>query len=512
MDSSEFKPSARQGTTSPIMEQSMQIAQSVHKMHNSLVWGITNAVLLAIIVYDMIYSSHLCTTTVEIIKRIAAVFFVLNTVFHLCRYMWISTTLPTVELTPTQKTLLGIKDSDPYFRTCSTPVRSGDIRTVPSFSDTPLNLSCTSWMSTSLLSSESNKTTLPSQSWLYSQTSTSAQYTSPSSREVIQDEQSLSHYLKGYENFEKNSVISTSTEQPSNLLSTYWSHPASRSSADVSPVLKRCVYQIAPPSPAQALSGVGSIDETGSPSLYHHADVWRRNNINPNVLTIWIANLRMWISQTILERVVSEINAVDSALHSHGLVDISIGVVGLERLKKTAQIPQVAYNVPSLPCLVPFLEISTNQEYVVQRIRELAKGGSMSEYKWNSGGTWNGKEWGDHLPTDAALVMHLVATYLDSQLPPLPSLPDGRPFSSQHFVKLPNEPTKNVLTIVQVSANPPHYQLQTKEETFNIPKGRNNLFCTILLFLHIIKTKEHGMLGRMNLGRSGVNMLCVIES
>lgn len=75
------------------------------------------------------------------------------------------------------------------------------------------------------------------------------------------------------------------------------------------------------------------------------------------------------------------------------------------------------------------------------------------------------------------LVMHLVSTYLDSQLPPLPSLPDGRPFSSQHFVRLPSEQIKNVLTIVLVSANPPHYQLQTKEETYNIPKVNyyNNL-------------------------------------
>lgn len=39
------------------------------------------------------------------------------------------------------------------------------------------------------------------------------------------------------------------------------------------------------------------------------------------------------------------------------------------------------------------------------KFSELAKGGSMSEYKWNSGGTWNGKEWGDHLPTDAAVSM-----------------------------------------------------------------------------------------------------------
>lgn len=60
---------------------------------------------------------------------------------------------------------------------------------------------------------------------------------------------------------------------------------------------------------------------------------------------------------------------VDMSLHSQGLVDVTVGVVGLERLKKTAQIPQVLLNVPTLSRLVPFLEVSQNQEYVVSRIK-----------------------------------------------------------------------------------------------------------------------------------------------
>ncbi|KAJ7422547.1 hypothetical protein WISP_37407 [Willisornis vidua] len=39
--------------------------------------------------------------------------------------------------------------------------------------------------------------------------------------------------------------------------------------------------------------------------------------------------------------------------------------------------------------------------------------------------------------------------------------------------------------------------------------GRNNMFHTLLMFLYIIKTKESGMLGRVNLGLSGVNILWI---
>lgn len=42
-------------------------------------------------------------------------------------------------------------------------------------------------------------------------------------------------------------------------------------------------------------------------------------------------------------------------------------------------------------------------------------------------------------------------------------------------------------------------------------QGRNNFFYTVLLFLHYIKTTENGLLESVNLGKSGVNMLWIIE-
>lgn len=102
-------------------------------------------------------------------------------------------------------------------------------------------------------------------------------------------------------------------------------------------------------------------------------------------------------------------------------MDVSIGNVGLERLKKTAHTVQVAQTIPSLLYIIPYFEISPNQEYIVQRIKgkqiimvqinfyfqiivsELAKGSCLTEYRWNSGGTFKGKEWNKDLPSDAVV-------------------------------------------------------------------------------------------------------------
>uniref|UniRef100_A0A1B6FSW8 Transmembrane protein 209 n=1 Tax=Cuerna arida TaxID=1464854 RepID=A0A1B6FSW8_9HEMI len=508
--------------TVPEMEQTMMITKEVKKMKDSLVWGCVNAAILAIVAYDIVYTCPLYTTTAHMIEHAVAIILLLNTLFHFSRYFWTSMTLQPVVLSPKQKSLLGIKESDYYIRTAtSTPVKPKSPQLDPPMCVTPLNMSTNSWLSSSILShcdpnesmTSGNLNSSSTTSWLYqSKSSPPTPYQSPilATSEVIQDESALQQYLREFESLEKSSVVENSMEQPSNMLSGFWSHPASRTATDISPLLRRCTYQMSL-SPAQAQSGVGSGDETGSPSPYQYADVWRKNKINPALLTEWTANLRMWISQTILERLVSEIRNVDEALHAQGLVDISIGVVGLERLNKTAQIPQVALNIPSLARLVPFLDLTQNQEYLVSRIKELARGGCMSEYRWNGGGVWGGKEWAPPLPTDAALVLHLLATYLDCQLPQT-SLPDSRPFSSHHLVRLPHKPMPGQLCIMETSTSPPNYILQTKTETFHTPKGRNNLFFTILLFLHTVKTKDHGILGRINLGRSGINMLWTIDS
>lgn len=88
----------------------------------------------------------------------------------------------------------------------------------------------------------------------------------------------------------------------------------------------------------------------------------------------------------------------------------------------------------------------------------------MSEYRWDSGG----KGWTPALPTDAMLVTHLLATYLDSQLPQ--SLPESRPFSSHYLVRQPEKPQPGQLCMVETSVAPPNYILQTRTDTFHLPK------------------------------------------
>jgi len=66
---------------------------------------------------------------------------------------------------------------------------------------------------------------------------------------------------------------------------------------------------------------------------------------------------------------VKEIENVDRALYNQGFVDVSIGNVGLERLKKTTHTIQAAQTIPNLQFIIPYLEVSPNQEYIVQRIR-----------------------------------------------------------------------------------------------------------------------------------------------
>lgn len=102
--------------------------------------------------------------------------------------------------------------------------------------------------------------------------------------------------------------------------------------------------------------------------------------------------------------------------------------------------------------------------------------------------------------------MHVFCTYLDSRLPPHPKYPDGKTFTSQHFLQTPDKPgsdarllllftfwipsalwkcfnfelfviilstdtsNENVFCIYQSSINPPHYELIYQRHVYNLPK------------------------------------------
>merc|ERR1712080_471952 len=111
----------------------------------------------------------------------------------------------------------------------------------------------------------------------------------------------------------------------------------------------------------------------------------------------------------------------------------------------------------------------------------------------------------------------MLCSYLDSQLPADVKYPEGKVFAQQHVIFYPNKPPKSPpnppphAVIHQVRGTPPHYNIIIAGETINIPKGRNNVFHCILYFIHHVKVKEKGMLGRVNLGLSGINILWVID-
>ncbi|CAL1535157.1 unnamed protein product [Lymnaea stagnalis] len=320
----------------------------------------------------------------------------------------------------------------------------------------------------------------------------------------ITDLDTLHRYINEEEEKEHNRS-QVSPENVSSVNTSFWNYGSNP--LDFTHILRRFAYQLSPRSPAAPTLN-SSIDPMNNQGV---GEVWKKYGVTEDDLYIWIEKLRKWLSFTIVSRLNAEIEDVNTALQKIGCEDTQIGDVGVTTLKQLA-LTKGNY-IPTLNSVVPYLELSANQDYLRSRIRGKVLTGSMSAYTWNKGGNY-GKQWSEHLPTDAALVMHLYCCYLDSRLPVQPRYPDGKSFTSQHFVKTPDKPGldhKDNLQIYQSCVNPPHFQVVIGSQIYNLSKGRNNMFQAILLFMYHIKVKEGGMLGRVNLGMSGLNMLWIFD-
>ena len=160
----------------------------------------------------------------------------------------------------------------------------------------------------------------------------------------------------------------------------------------------------------------------------------------------------------------------------------------------------------------------------MSRLRQLSGTGAMSRFRWSSGGD----NWSDGLlPTDSEVVMHCLASYLDTRL--LTTAGDQgqhgntTSFTGRHFVKFGDKlrsrtvteaapvVDKNSLAIVQTTKSPPHYVVQVGDKQLDVGSGRNNMIHSFLLFLHTVKVERGGMLGRVSFGLSGLNVLWVLD-
>ncbi|XP_056133373.1 transmembrane protein 209 [Lampris incognitus] len=325
--------------------------------------------------------------------------------------------------------------------------------------------------------------------------------------DYMEDLKTLERFLQTEEEKSHRSQLGSPESASPTHSPTFWNY--NRSVGDYSQSLRKFLYQSACRSQAPSAHK----DETDIDFKQAAEEVWARIITSQPVvdrIDSWTAKLRNWLSDTILVPVMKEIDSVNSQLRRMGCPELQIGEASISSLKQAAVVK--ASSIPSMNAIVQYLDVTPNQEYVVERIKELARSGCMSSFRWNAGGNLKNRKWDTDLPTDCAILMHVFCTYLDSRLPPHPKYPDGKTFTSQHFSHMPDKPdvtNENLFCIHQSSNNPPHYQLIHHSHIYSLPEGRNNLFHTILMFLYVIKVKESGMLGRVNLGLSGVNILWI---
>ncbi|KAM6985607.1 transmembrane protein 209 [Aplochiton taeniatus] len=333
-------------------------------------------------------------------------------------------------------------------------------------------------------------------------------FKSPGGKEdYMEDLKTLERFLRTEEEKNHRSQLGSPESSSPSHSPTFWNY--NRTVGDYAQSLRKFQYQ--PACRSQAPSA--HKDETDLGSKQAAEEVWARITTSRLVvdnIDTWTAKLRNWINDTILVPMVKEIDSINSLLRRMGCPELQIGEASISSLKQAAVVK--ASVIPTMNAIVQYLDITPNQEYLVERIKELAHSGCMSSFRWNGGGNLKNRKWDTDLPSDCAILMHVLCTYLDSRLPPHPKYPDGKTFTSQHFSHIPDKPdvtNENLFCIHQSSTNPPHYQLIYQGHVYSLPKGRNNLFHTVLMFLYVIKTKEAGMLGRVNLGLSGVNVLWI---
>ncbi|XP_062862552.1 transmembrane protein 209 [Trichomycterus rosablanca] len=548
----------REGMT--LIDKTMKMRREEQERQVLLAWAVLNISLAGMIYTEMsgkLLSRYYNITYWPIwyIELILASLFSLNAVFDFWKYFKYTMAPSTIFVSPEQHRLLGLHNSgiqpsppqkpekkEAPVSTQSPPLQGQNVLSFsparPPSNSPKFSPSCVPGYSPSLsnpsspasggpfspsvafgkvlnYSQSSNSSPYPSSLGPAEGTSLRARYrTSPSvfsspggKEDYMDDLKSLEKFLRLEEEKNHRSHLGSPEATSPSHSPTFWNY--SRSVGDYAQSLRKFQYQ--PACRSQAPSA--HKDETELGSKQAAEEVWARITTSCLVtdnIDSWTAKLRNWINDTILVHLVKEIDSINSQLRRMGCPELQIGESSISSLKQAAVAKALA--IPTLNTIVQYLDISPNQEYLVERIRELAHSGCMSSFRWNGGGNLKNRKWDTDLPTDSAILMHILCTYLDSRLPPHPKYPDGKTFTSQHFIQTPNkpDPTKeNLFCIHHSSTNPPHYQLVYQGHIYSLPKGRNNLFHTVLMFLFIIKTKESGMLGRVNLGLSGVNILWI---
>ncbi|XP_013117544.1 transmembrane protein 209 [Stomoxys calcitrans] len=530
-----------------VVERGLDLRLQAAKAKYYLKWGSVNVILLAILLFDISNKCPYADSNWYYVEYAAAAIVGLSVLACFGKYfVYVFNTQP-VQGTQQQKNLLRFDDNDNSFIANNPNKKKQDGQ---DRHEAP-NSTILSWHSSfnesrgpgsanwsysrttpprQSLSPQQTQHQMHNASWnssMYnnsnmnaSNVSTNLSFSSPYQKyerdELITDEVSLQRYLKDVyrKEYSMTEIADINPSFNDGSINSFWSYCNSAAN-----LLRTSLYQLAP-SPAPTTQNKQSSKEEGGLNIVDsNSEVIKR--ISSEKLAQYVGNLRTWISFTILQRLTKEMEHVDSSFKQRGFHDMQIGSIGLERLKKTVGNQQfVSQHVPMLPMIVPFLEMSSNQEYLVKRIKDLAKGSCIADYRWNSGSEYHGLKWDEHLPTDSAILFHLFCVYLDTQLMPLPQ-GGGRPFYSRYvIIGEDKRSAKDTVALVQNKArcailcsNPlkPKFNFISDGEIHNCAYDRNNLLYVIIQFLIYMRSHQESCLEGVNLGKSGINIMCVIE-
>uniref|UniRef100_A0A1B0BYW4 Transmembrane protein 209 n=1 Tax=Glossina palpalis gambiensis TaxID=67801 RepID=A0A1B0BYW4_9MUSC len=330
-------------------------------------------------------------------------------------------------------------------------------------------------------------------------------------KDEIDNEASLTEYLKKISVKEKDKDIDN-LSVPANrrCLNSFWRYGNATSEY-------KNVYQLAP---TDAFMNSNERIRQENIDLY----MQERNctvimRIPSEKLSRYVYNLRTWISLTILQRLAEEIHKIDESFKCHNL-NMQIGSIDLKGLKKTLNNKLfINTRAPMLPLVVQFLDITDNQIYLVQRIKDFAEGWCIADYNWNTGSDHLYFKWNDQLPTDAAIIFHFFCVYFDTQLLPLPHKAN-RPFYSRYVIiaehnRCPLDTVAMVnnragCAILCTDPLKPKFNFISHGEIHNCAYDRNNLFYVIIHFLLYMRKYRDNFLEGTSLGVNGINIMHVI--
>lgn len=241
------------------------------------------------------------------------------------------------------------------------------------------------------------------------------------------------------------------------------------------------------------------------------SEYWKANGVSELDLDRWTVDIRRWLHGTILRRVVDEITSVNAKISK---LSDDAALIGSTTLNTLEQLAKGRYqHIVTLPTLIRFLELTKEQNYLVFRLQELARGSCLGEFGWDAGSRSTLSPWKDYLPNDTMILLHIFSTYMDSLLPPHAKCLSGGVFGQLHLVRSPDKPdlkSKYNAQIYVATIQPPSIKIVIDGIIYTFPPGRYNFFHALLLFFHFYKSLD-GTIRSISLGPSGLNVAWIFE-